>query len=119
MLGAKSLATLSESERPELSGLPARLVRYALEELGRVFVVKDLHQAIKSQISKQRLSNLARGVGGGGPARVGVKHPRPSDSWIRIRPQTAFVDGSPQCSHSPHCFIDQCSSPRGGGAPGP
>ena len=60
MLGAKALATLSEIERPELSDFQARLVRYALEELEGAFVIKDLHQAFKQEISKRRLSALAR-----------------------------------------------------------
>ncbi len=60
MLGAKPLATLSEIEQADLSDFQARLVRYALEELDGAFVIKDLHQAFREEISKRRLSALAR-----------------------------------------------------------
>jgi hypothetical protein len=60
MLGARAVATLSEIEQADLSDFQARLVRYALEELGGAFVLKDLHQAFKEEISKRRLSVLAR-----------------------------------------------------------
>ena len=60
MLGSRPLATLSEIEEADLSDFQARLVQYALEELDGAFVLKDLHQAFKEEISKRRLSTLAR-----------------------------------------------------------
>lgn len=45
---------------PALSPLERRLVRYALEELEGYFTIKALHQAFGGEISRSRLSALAR-----------------------------------------------------------
>jgi hypothetical protein len=45
---------------PAISPLEQRLVRYALDELGGYFVVKDLYQAFHGEISRARLSALAQ-----------------------------------------------------------
>lgn len=45
---------------PAVSPLEQRLVKYALDELGGHFVVKDLYQAFRGEISRARLSALAQ-----------------------------------------------------------
>jgi hypothetical protein len=45
---------------PAVSPLERKLVRYALDELGGHFIIKDLHRAFKGQISRARLSGLAQ-----------------------------------------------------------
>jgi len=45
---------------PYLSPLERRLVAYAMEELEGYFTIKDLHAAFRDEISRARLSKLAR-----------------------------------------------------------
>jgi hypothetical protein len=45
---------------PTLSPLERRLVKYALDELEGYFVIKDLYQAFRGEISRARLSALAQ-----------------------------------------------------------
>jgi len=45
---------------PAISPLERKLVRYALDKLEGRFTIKDLHQAFGSEISRARLSALAR-----------------------------------------------------------
>lgn len=45
---------------PAVNPLERRLVRYALDELGGHFIIKDLYRAFRSEISRSRLSALAQ-----------------------------------------------------------
>jgi hypothetical protein len=45
---------------PALSPLERRLVRHAMDELEGYFILKGLHQAFRGEISRSRLSALAR-----------------------------------------------------------
>ena len=45
---------------PALSPLERRLVRHAMDELEGYFILKALHQAFRDEISRSRLSALAR-----------------------------------------------------------